>query len=179
MTEPLVPTASQTVGPFFAIGLPWEDGPFVVPAGTPGSVRLSGRVFDGAGSPVPDALIEIWQADAAGRFDHPDDPRGAVPGFCGFGRCPTAEDGSYSFVTVRPGALPGQAPHVNVSVFSRGMVRRLVTRIYFPDCDNSADPVLGLVPLEFRGTLVASAVPDGYRFDIVLQGPDETVFFDV
>ncbi|TWP50456.1 protocatechuate 3,4-dioxygenase subunit alpha [Lentzea tibetensis] len=180
MTEPLVTTSSQTVGPFFAIGLPWEDGPFVVPAGTPGAFHIAGRMVDGTGEPVPDALIETWQADPDGRFDHPDDPRGAVSsGFRGFGRCATDVNGRFEFLTLKPGALPGQAPHVDVSVFCRGMLRRLVTRIYFPDSDNSADPVLALVDSEFRHTLIASVAPFGYRFDICLQGQDETVFFDV
>ncbi|GLZ33670.1 protocatechuate 3,4-dioxygenase subunit alpha [Lentzea sp. NBRC 105346] len=180
MTESLVTTSSQTVGPFFAIGLPWEDGPFVVAPDTPGAIRIVGRVLDGAGDPVPDALIETWQADPDGRFDHPDDPRGAVAsGFRGFGRCPTDVNGRFEFVTLKPGALPGQAPHIAVSVFCRGILVRLVTRIYFPEDNLDDDPVLAVVEPALRQTLVASAAPYGYRFDIVLQGPDETVFFDV
>jgi len=180
-------TPSQTVGPFFAIGLPWPDGPFVVAEGTPEAFQVAGRVLDGAGVPVPDALIEIWQADPEGRFDHPDDPRGAVPGpdgFRGFGRCETDVNGRYWFLTVKPGALPApdggvEAPHLNVSVFCRGVLVRLVTRIYFPDeAANSDDPVLTAVG-ERRGTLVAASAPYGYRFDIHLQGDDETVFFDL
>lgn len=152
----------------------------MVPEGAPGAVWIRGAVLDGKGDPVPDALIETWQADPEGRFDHPADPRGAVPsGFRAFGRCPTDVNGRFSFLTLKPGALPGEAPHINVSVFCRGMLRRLVTRIYFPDCDNSLDPVLGLVDDSLRHTLIADPAPFGYRFDIVLQGPDETVFFDV
>jgi protocatechuate 3,4-dioxygenase alpha subunit len=170
-------TPSQTVGPYLAIGLPWEDGPDVVPEGTPGAVWVWGTVFDGAGEPVPDALIETWQADADGRFDHPDDPRGAVPGFRGFGRCPTDTDGAYAIRTVLPGALPGQAPHIDVSVFARGLLHRVVTRIYF--ADDPADPVLASVPAERRSTLIATKSGGGYRFDVRLQGEGETVFFDV
>ena len=121
-------TPSQTVGPYLAIALPWEDGPDVVPESTPGAVWVWGTVFDGAGEPVPDALIETWQADADGRFDHPDDPRGAVPGFRGFGRCPTDTDGAYAIRTVLPGALPGQAPHIDVSHPMCGPVSATISR---------------------------------------------------
>jgi protocatechuate 3,4-dioxygenase alpha subunit len=202
MSDRLPLTPSQTVGPFLHIALPWPDGPDVVPVGTPGAIRIIGRVVDGAGEPVGDALIETWQADPDGRFVHPDDPRGDNParaaGFRGFGRCPTEADGSYSIRTLLPGPLPApdgavEAPHLDVSVFARGLLDRLVTRIYFPGSSNSpassagTDPVLAAVPEERRRTLVA--VPEGtdtssdradtYRFDIVLQGPDETVFFDL
>jgi protocatechuate 3,4-dioxygenase, alpha subunit len=184
-------TASQTVGPFLHIGLPWEDGPHVVPPGTAGAITISGTVYDGAGAPVPDALVETWQADPDGRFDHPDDPRGAappaLPGFRGFGRCPTAPDGTYRIVTVKPGPLPAEdgaveAPHLDVSVFARGLLDRVVTRLYFPDekTANTADPVLSTLPEPGRAdTLVATVVEGGYRFDIRLQGEGETVFFDV
>jgi protocatechuate 3,4-dioxygenase alpha subunit len=178
-------TPSQTVGPYLAIGLLWEDGPDVVPPGTPGAVVIRGTVYDGAGAVVPDALVETWQADADGRFDHPDDPRGAVPGFRGFGRCPTDEQGHYEIRTVAPGALPGfggtlEAPHINVSVLARGLLHRVVTRIYFPDNDtNAGDPVLASVPQDRRSTLIATKTGDGYRFDVRLQGEGETVFFDV
>jgi protocatechuate 3,4-dioxygenase alpha subunit len=174
-------TPSQTVGPFLAIVLPWPDGPYVVPAGTPGAVWIAGRVTDGAGEPVPDALVETWQADAEGRFDHPDDPRGAVASACrGFGRCPTDAAGEYRILTVKPGALPGQAPHLDVSVFARGLLHRLVTRLYFPDEANEADPVLSTVDAADRALLVAVPGPDGMlRFDIRLQGDAETPFFTV
>jgi protocatechuate 3,4-dioxygenase alpha subunit len=183
-------TPSQTVGPFLAIGLPWPDGPFVVPEGTPGAITITGVVYDGAGAPVTDALVETWQAGPDGRFDHPDDPRGAAGhGFRGFGRCPTGPDGSYLIVTLKPGPLPSpgggtEAPHLDVSVFARGLLDRLVTRIYFPDEEraNAADPVLAAIGDPARvATLVARPGPEPARlcFDIRLQGDQETVFFDV
>ncbi|SFP72673.1 protocatechuate 3,4-dioxygenase alpha subunit [Amycolatopsis arida] len=179
-------TPSQTVGPYLSLGLPWPDGPTVVPEGTPGAVWIRGTVLDGAGQPVPDALVETWQADPDGRFDHPDDPRGRVPGFRGFGRCPTSPDGDYGILTLPPGPVPApgggtQAPHIDVSVLGRGLLHRVVTRIYFPDNAeaNAADPVLRAVPAERRDTLVAARTADGYRFDVRLQGERETVFFDV
>jgi len=193
VTLPLTP--SQTVGPFLAIGLPWPDGPYVVPEGTTGAITIFGRVLDGAGQPVPDALIETWQADPDGRFAHPDDPRwagagAAAAGFRGFGRCPTDPAGRYQIVTLRPGALPcpdggTEAPHLDVSVFARGLLDRVVTRIYFPDeaAANAADPVLSAIGDPDRlSTLVATTAPGGapgqFRFDIRLQGSRETVFFD-
>jgi protocatechuate 3,4-dioxygenase alpha subunit len=184
-------TPSQTVGPYLAIGLPWPDGSFVVPQGTAGAITITGQVFDGQGKILPDAMVETWQADEDGRFDHADDPRGArkprTAGFRGFGRCPTDENGWYRIVTVKPGALPGpdggtEAPHLDVSVFSRGLLDRVVTRIYFAEETdaNAADPVLAQVPADRRDTLLASATTPGeYRFDIRLQGDRETVFFDV
>ncbi|MDA2803047.1 protocatechuate 3,4-dioxygenase subunit alpha [Nocardiopsis suaedae] len=195
--EPTTP--SQTVGPFLHIGLPWPDGPYALREGAPGGVWLRGTVTDGAGAPVPDALIETWQADPGGGFDHPDDPRGAVrhDGFRGFGRCPTDAEGRWGVYTLKPGPLPGpvpgpgpgpqgppllQAPHIDVSVFARGMLHRTVTRLYFPDEEeaNGQDPVLSSVTdPEERATLVAVAAEDGYRFDIRLQGEGETVFFDI
>jgi protocatechuate 3,4-dioxygenase alpha subunit len=182
----LIQTPSQTVGPYFAIGLPWEDGPDVVPADTPGAFWIRGTVFDGMGEPVPDALVETWQADPNGRFDHPDDPRGAVPGFRGFGRSGVDSQGLYAIHTVKPGPVPYndgrmQAPHLVVSVFSRGLLDRVTTRIYFGDEEtaNAADPVLEAVPAGRRGTLIAKATPEGYHLDIHIQGPSETVFFDV
>lgn len=175
-------TPSQTVGPYLGLGLPWPDGPEVVEADTPGAVWIRGTVRDGAGTPVPDALIESWQADPQGRFDHPDDPRGTRSGgFRGFGRCPTDDDGHYGIRTLVPGALPGQAPHIDVSVFARGLLHRVVTRIYFADQAeaNAADEVLASVPAARRDTLIAVPTEDGYRFDVRLQGEGETVFFDV
>jgi protocatechuate 3,4-dioxygenase alpha subunit len=189
---PLPITPSQTVGPFLAIGLPWPTGPFVVPDGTPDAITITGLVIDGAGQPMPDAMVETWQADANGRFDHPDDPRGAASpspaGFRGFGRCPTDASGRYRIVTIKPGPVPGaasepQAPHVDVSVFSRGLLDRVVTRMYFPDepTANAADPALSSIqPPRRRATLIAVPEPGGeLRFDIYLQGDRETVFFDV
>ena len=189
MSEILTP--SQTVGPYFAMRLPWPEGPFVVPAGTPGAVTIIGRLFDGAGDVIPDGMIETWQADPDGRFAHPDDPRGPVPAgytaFRGFGRCEMSHDGSFKIVTLKPGALPfgdGQveAPHIDVSVFGRGMLDRSVTRIYFPDevLANEADPVLRAVPADRRSTLIAVPLADGLlQFDIHMQGDQETVFFDL
>jgi protocatechuate 3,4-dioxygenase alpha subunit len=179
-------TPSQTVGPFFSLGLPWEDGPFVVPDGTEGAIRVSGRVFDGAGEPVTDALIETWQADPDGRFDHPDDPRGRVPGFRGFARCPTGDDGRWEIVTLKPGPVPDgngyvQAPHLAVSLFARGLLNRVVTRIYFGDEPeaNADDPVLALLDRDRRATLVAAPADRGYAIDFYLQGARETAFFRV
>jgi protocatechuate 3,4-dioxygenase, alpha subunit len=184
-------TPSQTVGPFLALVLPWADGPFVVPPDMPGSIVIQGRVLDGAGQPVPDALVETWQADPDGRFDHPDDPRGPAPAaarFRGFGRSATDPAGNYRVVTVRPGCLPcpgggTEAPHLDVSVFARGLLDRVVTRIYFPDevDANGADPVLASIADPVRkASLIAIDEADGrFRFDIRLQGDGETVFFDV
>ncbi|HEV7466686.1 MAG TPA: protocatechuate 3,4-dioxygenase subunit alpha [Candidatus Dormibacteraeota bacterium] len=186
MTPPETP--SQTVGPFFAVALPWAGGAEVVPPGTPGAVRIRGRVLDGTGEPVADALVETWQADPGGGFDHPDDPRGpAAAGFGGFSQCATGAGGEFGILTVKPGPLPApggglEAPHLDVSVFARGLLARLVTRIYFPDeaGANAADPVLrGIADPAARATLVAVAEPGGLRFDIHLQGSDETVFFEL
>ncbi|HEX3788798.1 MAG TPA: protocatechuate 3,4-dioxygenase subunit alpha [Pseudonocardiaceae bacterium] len=175
-------TPSQTIGPFLSIGLPWPDGPFVVEEGTPGAVWLRGVVTDGAGNVVPDGLVETWQADPDGRFDHPEDPAGfGRTTFRGFGRVPTEADGSYAIRTLLPGPVDGQAPHVDVTVFARGLLNRVVTRIYFPDFAeaNAADPVLVSVPADRRDTLLATKTEDGYRFDVRLQGEGETVVFDV
>jgi protocatechuate 3,4-dioxygenase alpha subunit len=179
-------TPSQTIGPFLAIVLAWPDGASVV---NEGGVLITGRLCDGAGEPVPDGLIETWQADPDGRFDHPSDPRGAVRyrGFRGFGRCPTDADGRFAIRTLKPGALPTsdgevEAPHLDVTVFARGLLRHLVTRLYFPDEPhaNGADPVLRSLDAADRDAL--TAVPDGMgrlRFDIRLQGDGETPFFTV
>jgi protocatechuate 3,4-dioxygenase alpha subunit len=177
-------TPSQTVGPYFSIGLPWPDGPNAVADGTPGAITISGVVYDGGGEPVPDALIETWQADPEGRFAdlHGHGGPSGLAGFRGFARCGYEDgDGSYTIRTVKPGAVEGQAPHIDVSVFARGMLQRCVTRIYFPDDAgaNAADPVLASVPAGRRDTLVAERSEGGYRFDIRLQGPGETVFFAV
>ncbi len=186
-TERLGLTPSQTVGPYLHICLPWTDGPDVVPQGTPGAVLIRGQVFDGAGEPIVDALVESWQADSHGRFSHPDDPRGGGdPAFRGFGRCDTDAQGRYWLRTVKPGSLPSrdggvEAPHLNLSIFGRGLLDRVVTRLYFADEveANAADPVLRSIDAGRRETLIARAVPDGYEFDIRLQGPNETIFFDV
>jgi protocatechuate 3,4-dioxygenase, alpha subunit len=164
-------TPSQTVGPFLHLVLPWPDGPDVVAEGTPGAITIAGRVLDGAGEAVPDALVETWQADPS--------PEG---GFRGFGRCPTGADGGWWIRTMKPSSVDGQAPHVDVSVFARGLLDRVVTRVYFADetAANDADPVLASLPDPARRTtLLAGPADGGYRFDIHLQGPDETVFFDV
>jgi protocatechuate 3,4-dioxygenase, alpha subunit len=182
-------TPSQTVGPYFAIGLPWEHGPLAVPEDTPGAIRISGFVYDGAGAIVPDSLIETWQADPHGRFADLHDHGGPseLPGFRGFARYGVEDgDGRFEIVTVKPGPVPGpgdamQAPHIDVSVFARGMLQRCVTRIYFADEveANAGDPVLASVPKDRRATLIAQATGGGYRFDIHLQGHGETVFFDL
>jgi protocatechuate 3,4-dioxygenase, alpha subunit len=182
-------TPSATVGPYLAIGLTWDDGPFAVAPDTPGAIWLRGTVFDGAGDVVADGMVETWQADPDGRIDHPDDPRGAVtrPGFRGFGRSLTADGGRYAICTLKPGRLPDgegglQAPHVDVSVFARGLLDRVVTRIYFADEAeaNAEDAVLRGLPDEAaRQTLLATPADDGYRLDIRLQGEGETVFFAV
>ncbi|MFP5372034.1 MAG: protocatechuate 3,4-dioxygenase subunit alpha, partial [Actinomycetes bacterium] len=157
-------TPSATVGPYLAIGLTWDDGPHAVEPGTPGAIWLRGTISDGNGDPVPDALVETWQADPDGRFDHPDDPRGAVarPGFRGFGRSQTVDGGEYAVCTLKPGRVPDgatgvQAPHVDVSVFARGLLDRVVTRIYFADEEaaNAEDPVLRSLPEDRRATLIA------------------------
>jgi protocatechuate 3,4-dioxygenase alpha subunit len=206
-------TPSQTVGPFFHYALPWKGAADLIgqsalgartelfPAGhdvlnvSPPrgpvhgeAIEVRGRVFDGDGAPVPDALIEIWQANAAGRYASPDDPRADLAldeGFIGFGRAATLDDGSYSFRTIRPGAVPGpgntlQAPHIAVGVLGRGLIKRLVTRLYLADGEGlEADPILALVSTERRGTLIAEkSGANVYRFDIFLQGEAETVFFD-
>jgi protocatechuate 3,4-dioxygenase alpha subunit len=185
----LEPTPSQTIGPFLHLGLPWPDGPSVVSADVPGAVRIHGVVRDGAGEVVADALVETWQAGPDGRFAHPDDPRGAGPdGFRGFGRCATDSGGCWHVTTLKPGPLPTgdgrtEAPHIDVSVFARGLLNRLVTRIYFPDETeaNAADPALSsLGDPGLAARLVAVPEPDGsLRFDINLQGEDETPFFAV
>ncbi len=174
-----VATPSQTVGPFFHVGLTANPTlGSVVPEGTAGErVRLLVRVVDADSAPVPDAMIEIYQADAAGYYGQPP--------FTGFGRLPTGEDGTCVFHTIRPGAVPVgvQAPHVNVCVFARGLLRHLYTRIYFAgDVGLESDPLMALVPPDRRHTLLATPAhgqPDAWEFTIRLQGPDETVFFDL
>ena len=190
MTTETALTPSQTTGPYLEIGL--LGGPIsnqLVDESDPRAIRISGVLLDGAGDPVPDGMIEIWQANAAGRYAHPADDREEIPletGFTGFGRSGTESDGSFAFVTVKPGRVPWvdgrlQAPHLLVGVFARGLLKRVATRMYFPDEDaaNAEDPVLlGLEPAE-RATLVARAEDGALRFDIVLQGAGQTTFFAV
>jgi protocatechuate 3,4-dioxygenase, alpha subunit len=190
-------TPSQTVGPYFAYGLAPEQygypmksiaGGAIAASDTEGErIRIEGHVFDGKGEPVMDALIELWQADARGRYAHPADKRGSNTGFKGFGRFGTGTDPERRFIfdTVKPGRVDAtQAPHINVIVLMRGLLVHAYTRIYFADeaAANAADPVLMGVPAERRHTLIAArtSAPGGtvYRFDIRMQGPDETVFFD-
>jgi protocatechuate 3,4-dioxygenase alpha subunit len=182
---------SQTVGPFFHDALSWPGAEVLVGPETRGErIAIVGRVLDGDGQPVPDALIEIWQANAAGRYAHQEDAQDKPldGAFHGFGRCASGSDGAFRFSTVRPGRVPGrgnslQAPHINVGLFARGLLRRLVTRIYFEDAaENADDSVLAQVTDSARRrTLLAKRIAgDGavYRFDIVLQGDGETVFFE-
>jgi protocatechuate 3,4-dioxygenase alpha subunit len=205
-------TPWQTVGPFFHYGLPWKGGADLVGQSDLGArpelfsaehyllnvsaargpiagrvIEIFGKVTDGDGKPVPDAMVEIWQANAAGRYASPTDPRTDLPldpDFIGFGRSSTAEDGTYRFRTIRPGCAPGpgnslQAPHIAIGVFGRGLLKRLVTRLYFADApENADDPILAIVPADRRDTLIAQPSGDVWRFDIVLQGNGETVFFD-
>ena len=182
-------TPSQTVGPFFAILVPATGRAVLATDHTDGQrIVVEGSVCDGAGHPVPDALVEIWQANAAGHCNHPEDSRthGPDPAFDGFGRVHTDADGRYAVETVKPGIVPGpqgqpQAPHLLVGLFARGLLTRLVTRIYFDDePTNAQDPILACVASDRRATLIASRHAEGrYRFAVVLQGPHETVFFDV
>ncbi len=184
-------TASQTVGPYFAIGFDWLNQDQLAGAGVTGEpVTVQGRVLDGDGQPVPDAVLEIWQANAHGKYAHPEDTQDkpVEAGFQGFGRIPVDAKGKFQFSTIKPGRVPApdgslQAPHIVVGVFARGLLKRLVTRIYFPDDPaNSEDFALKLVEPARRGTLMARKATkqgDGaLQWDVVLQGPNETVFFD-
>lgn len=189
-------TPSQTVGPFFAYGLTsngayaWNDAfsnNLVTPDTSGERIRIAGHVTDGDGVPVPDAMLEIWQADAQGRFSDPQDGRErANTSFRGFGRIGTSPEGAYTFETIKPGPVPGedgamQAPHIVMAVFARGMLQQLYTRIYFAgEPANAGDAVLALVPEDRRATLIAPRDAEGvYRFDVRLQGDGETVFFEV
>jgi protocatechuate 3,4-dioxygenase, alpha subunit len=195
MADKLVPTPSQTVGPFFHLGLDrpqWSD----LARGNPRGERIAieGRVLDGDGAPVPDAMIEIWQANAAGRYNHPDDHQDEKPldpNFRGFGRVATDAEGHFCITTIKPGPVPGrgnalQAPHINLAVFARGLLIHLFTRLYFADerAANAADPLLcAIEDAAARRTLIArrdeGGGPARYHFDIVLQGEGETVFLDI
>ena len=184
------PTPSQTIGPFFHDALLDTDRSELVSPDHPEAVKIQGTVYDGAGEIVPDAMVEIWQANAAGRYNHPADGREDLPldeGFSGFGRSGTGAGGEFSFSTVKPGFVPGpdgrlQAPHVMVSVFARGLLNRLVTRIYFPDEEvaNAVDLVLSSIEdQELRRTLIARDEGGALRFDIHLQGDGQTAFFEI
>jgi protocatechuate 3,4-dioxygenase alpha subunit len=192
-------TPSQTVGPFFKYGLTpnrqyaWNDAftaNLVTPDASGDRIRVEGTVYDGDGAPVPDCMLEVWQADAQGRFSDPQDAR-ALPNtaFRGFGRCGTDGEGRYAFDTIKPGPVPDpdgkpQAPHLLLAVFARGMLCHLYTRIYFDgEAANGSDAVLALVPADRRATLIAKRQPGNggavYKFDLRLQGGEETVFFDI
>ena len=182
-------TPSQTIGPFFKPSLVKLGDETLARRESRGErIVIVGRVVDGDGAPVDDAMLEIWQANADGRYDHPEDAqeKRIDPQFHGFGRAATDQHGSFRFETIKPGAVPGvgavlQAPHINVSLFARGLLKLLATRIYFPDePSNDADAVLNAVPNARRSTLIARVESTSVlRFDIVLQGENETVFFDV
>jgi len=187
-----VPSSSQTIGPFFHVYFN-EKGvtACIASAHAKGNrIRLLCRVLDGTGTPVPDAMVEIWQADAAGIYNHPDDPRRseADTAVMGFGRLPANDDGVCEFDTIIPGRVPGrngalQAPHINVTIFGRGLLKGLSTRIYFArNSANHDDPVLALVPQDRRDTLMArqdSREPSLWTIDLRLSGDGETAFFDV
>jgi protocatechuate 3,4-dioxygenase, alpha subunit len=184
-------TPSQTVGPYFRIGLQWLHCDNLAPDGVVGErVVVQGRVLDGDGVPVPDAVLEIWQANSYGRYAHPEDQQDKPfdPGFRGYGRVPVNRNGVFRFATIKPGPVPGpegreQAPHLVISIFMRGLLKRLVTRMYFPgDARNASDPILNLVEPQRRATLVTSPSTDGsalLEWNVVLQGVNETVFFDI
>jgi protocatechuate 3,4-dioxygenase alpha subunit len=182
-------TPSQSLGPYFDILVRGRAESRQVTDATAGTrIVIEGQVLDGAGKPMPDALVETWQADANGRYRHPEDPRPQPPdpAFNGYGWAHTREDGGFSFETIKPGRVPGpdgrdQAPHILVSVMARGILTRFITRIYFEDeAANAEDPILALVPENRRHTLIARRTGEGrYLFDLVMQGTGETVFFDV
>jgi protocatechuate 3,4-dioxygenase alpha subunit len=183
-------TPSQTVGPFFHLGLDWlNNGDLAAPGVAGERIAISGTVRDGEGNPVPDAVLEFWQADAAGRYAHPEDQRAkdADPRFFGFARVATDGEGRFRLETVKPGRVPGrgntlQAPHILVAVFMRGLLRHAFTRIYFADEEgNAADPVLALVDAPARRRTLVAERQSGtaeYRWDIAMQGENETVFFE-
>ena len=181
-------SASQTVGPFFHLGLNYLRRDNLLVPGIDGlKIAIRGRVLDGDAVPVPDALVEIWQADAEGRYSSEPAGMGNSAAFKGFGRVATDKNGAFSFVTIKPGRVSGpagilQAPHIVITVFARGLLKQLVTRLYFPDePSNAEDTVLNLVPAERRVTLIAARVAgetNAFEWNLILQGRDETVFFD-
>jgi protocatechuate 3,4-dioxygenase, alpha subunit len=181
-------STSQTIGPFLRIGLEWMQIEDMAPKGVTGErVSIRGRVIDADGKPVNDAAVEIWQANSLGRYAHPEDKqeKPLEKNFRGYGRSLTDDKGTFRFDTIKPGRVPGpggklQAPHLNVTIFMRGLLKHLQTRVYFPnEAANTEDPVLALVPAERRATLVARANPDNtLGWNVVLQGKNETVFFD-
>lgn len=183
-------TPSQTVGPFFSLGLEhFYASNLALPDSSQPTVLVKGNILDGDGLPVPDAMMEIWQADSHGKYAQPKDVRNKTikQSFEGFGRVPTNDDGAFRFTTIKPGCVPGpggsvQAPHLVISIFTRGLLKRLVTRMYFPnEPANTADFVLNLVERDRRATLIARQSSEGMsvlEWNVVLQGPDETVFFD-
>ena len=178
MSPLLTATPGQTVGPFFGYALPFAGGDELVPPGSPGAIRFHGVVTDGDGKPVPDALLEIWQADADGEI-----PRATGSlrrdgwTFTGWGRAATDDEGHYGFSTVLPGVTdPDAAPFIMVTIFARGLLNRLFTRAYLPGDRLARDPLLASLPAERRDTLIATREEDGLRFDISLQGEGETVF---
>lgn len=183
-------TPSQTVGPFFHQGLCFDAGPLMVDPASPHAIVIEGRVTDGAGAVVPDALLEFWQADERGRYRCVADPRGQAidnDGFDGFARVPTDADGRFRLITLKPGPVTDanqrtQAPHLLINLFGRGLLTPQLTRLYFEDetAANAADPILALVPERRRATLLARRAGEAcYHWDLVLQGARETVFFDV
>lgn len=191
MAAKLVTTPGQTVGPFFALGLDrpeWADMTRHNPEGE--RIVIEGQVRDGDGAPVPDALIELWQANAAGRYDHLADEQADKkidPNFHGYGRVATDAGGRFRVTTIKPGPVPGrgnalQAPHINIAFFARGLLRQLHTRIYFSDevAANTSDPLLSAIDdASVRNALIAHREGGVYRFDFVLQGKDETAFLDL
>jgi len=187
-------TPSQTIGPFHRIMVPWEGGAELVSPDNPDAIRIEGRILDGAGEPVDDSVVELWQANVHGRYAHVEDTREVplVAGFDGFGRAITDGEGRFTIVTVKPGCVPGpgesvQAPHISLSVFARGLLKHLVTRIYFSDEEtaNDQDPVLLSIEDGTRRDTLVAVRQEGerrlplYEFDIYLQGPRETVFFNI
>lgn len=181
-------STSQTIGPYLRIGLEWMQIEEMAPKGVAGErASIRGRVIDADGKPVNDAALEVWQANSHGRYASPEDrqDKPLEPAFRGYGRSLTDDEGAFRFGTIKPGRVPGphgklQAPHLNVTVFMRGLLKHLQTRMYFPDDPaNGEDPILALVPAERRQTLVARRAADGsLEWNIVLQGKNETVFFD-